>query len=155
MQTLTDFRSSHVPERTAQSWILRNSEKSAMCVANYMRVYWWANKCAHLTCTFSSLECDCYRPAVAILQPLSSHYAFIPANKNSVLFKMYIFTLFNTCMSLTICKLTLFNSGSVCMGLIVHLSSAHETDMKISAGSGQVQVTASLSAGKELQASNA
>jgi hypothetical protein len=41
------------------------------------------------------------------------------------------------------------------MGLIVQVSSAHETDMKISAGSGQVHVTVSLSEGKEPQASNA
>jgi len=128
-----------------------------MPVVNYMLVYSWVNKCAQLTSTFSSLEHDCYRLAVPILQPLSSHCAFIPANKNSALFKISIFTLFTpkTCMSLIIRTVTLFNSGSVCMGLIVQVSSAHATDMKMSAGSGHVHVTVSLRVGKGSQASNA
>jgi len=113
-----------------------------------MRANVWADKCAQLTSTANSLERDCYRPAVAILQPLSSHCAFIPRNKNSALFKIFIFTFFfKTCMCLIIRNLTLFDSESVCMGLIVQLSSAHSTDKKISTGSCQVHVTVGLLTG--------
>jgi len=41
------------------------------------------------------------------------------------------------------------------MGLIVQLFSAQSTDMKISAKSGQIHVTVSLSTEKEPQASKA
>jgi hypothetical protein len=79
---------------------------------------------------------------------------FHSLEENSAPFKNAIFTSLKTFMILKKGNLTLSNSGSVCIGLMVPLPSAHAPDMKTSARSSQVHVPVTLIPGKKHHVSN-